>query len=413
VRVLHLIVGLSGGGSERWLRDVVALSSGDLDHRVVTVIPDGGEDPVYAEELQALAAYQPPRVAAPAKAALRGVRRHWPGQSSKLRALARGAGTLAALVRVVSAVRRSRPDVIHSHTIPDFPVALAASRLFRIPLVHTVPCLFSQLTEAGHSWMPRLYAACHPYVACFSTGEGWRELEALHVPRRKILYDLGGVDFGEVDAALARRQSHAAHVRMRLGLPAGCPIALSVGRLHESKGHMLALESLPALLERVPDLHWVVLGEGDQRLALEERIAQLGVQDHAHLVGYRRDPLVFYAAADLYLRSALLEAENFSFYEAMATGLPAVGFATGVSRDLLLSVGNGAQVPLGEAREFADAAARVLQLPDRGRSLGALGAAYARQNLDVRTSVARLAAVYLALAGGQTFETSPAPLSGR
>lgn len=392
--MLHLIAGLGGGGSERWLRDVVALSPRDLVHRVVTVIPDGGADPVFAEDLGRLAAYQPRPLRAPLTVVLGKLRKGWPPRSKALRTLVRGVGAGAALLRVMAEVRHFRPDVVHSHTVPDFPVGVAVSRAFDIPLVHTVPCLFSQLVDTGHQWTPRLYAALQSSVACFSTGEGWRELARLHVPPEKILYDLGGVDFQKVDAVLACRHNHAADVRRAMGIPADCLVALSVGRLHHSKGHMLALDSLPALLELAPDLHWVVVGEGDQRRDLEQRATRLGVQAHTHLVGYHREPLRFYAAADVYFRSTLFEPENLSFYDAMAMGLPAIGFAIGEERDLLVTVGHGVQVPQGDVTAFAHAAARVLQMPDRGRSLGALAAVYARQNLDVRSSVARLSSIY-------------------
>jgi glycosyltransferase involved in cell wall biosynthesis len=403
VRVLHLVAGLSGGGSERWLRDVVAMSPPGLDHRVVTVEPDAGRNAVYAEELVALAAYEPPRVPVLLAPALPHLRRQWPPRSNALRAVVRGAGAGAALVRVAGMARRFRPDVIHSHTVPDFPIGVAVSRAMRVPLVHTVPCLFSQLADSGRRWTPRMYATFQSSVACFSTGEGRGELEGLHVPPEKILYDLGGVDIGAADAALAERSRHAAEVRTELGLPEGCPVALSVGRLHPSKGHMLALQGLPTSLELVADVHWIVLGEGPQRPALEAMADRLGVRARTHFVGYQRDPLRFFAAADVYLRSAVLEPENLSFYESMAMALPAVGFATGESRDLLVTVGHGEQVPHGDVHAFALATARLLQRPDRGRSLGARGAAYARQHLDLSGSVDRLCAVYLQLSRDGAF----------
>jgi len=400
LRVLHLIAGVSGGGSERWLRDLVALSPPEVTHRVVSMAPDGGTNPVYADDLVRLGAYDPARFPAPLPALLDYLRRHWPTGSNGLGTLARSAGAGLALVRVATTAYQFQPDVIHSHTVPDFALGVAVSRARSVPFVHTVPCLFSQLYDTGHAWTPRLYGALQSSVACFSTGEGRRELEESGVSPDRILYDLGGVDLERVDAALADRQRHAVEVRRGLGLPSACPIALSVGRLHHSKGHMLALHSLPRLLERVPNVHWVVLGEGDQRGALEDCASRLGVQAHTHFVGYQHEPFRFLAAADVYLRSALLEPENFSFYEAMASGLPAVGVATGEPRDLLVTVGNGIQVPMGAPSAFAEAVAGLLQFPDRGRSLGELGAIYARQNLNIRSSVNRLSSVYLRLASG-------------
>ena len=70
-----------------------------------------------------------------------------------------------------------------------------------------------------------------------------------------------------------------------------------------------------------------------------------------------------------------------------AAGLPAVGFRT-PWRDLIDEVGHGELAPLHDIAAFAAAAARILRLPDQGRSLGALARDYSRRNLSVRSSVA-------------------------
>ena len=399
VRVLHLICGLGGGGSERWLRDIVRLSLDRLEHKVIPVYPQGLMDFVHSDELHAMSAYKPPRSLPPSlRQPLVRLRSDSLRLPPPIRSVARGAASAPALGHAVLVARRFRPHVLHSHTAPDFLVSLAVSMLLRIPLVHTVPCLFSQLRAAGYGWIPTLYARAHPAVALFSTGEGRAELEAVGVPSRKILYDLGGVDVRAADAFLAEREAHYAAVRRRLNLAANCPLLLTVARLDPSKGHILGVEALPAMLQDVPDLHWVVLGEGEQRRHLEDRARELGVADRLHLLGFVPDPRSYQAAAALYLHTALFEPENFSYYEAMAMGLPLVGFDTGERPDLLHTGGHGLQAPRGDVAAFARAAVTLLQMPDRGRSIGARGFAYARRHLDLSGSVARLSQVYSDLA---------------
>jgi len=298
--------------------------------------------------------------------------------------------------------RTFRPDVIHSHTQIDFVPCLSLARMMKIPLVHTVPNLFSQMHADGYGWVPRVYARTHPWVACFSTGEAHGELRALGIPADRIRYDLGGVDLDRVNAVRAERGVHAREIRRCLQLPATCRIALSVGRLHHSKGHPAGLRAVKALKERVPDIQFVVLGEGEQKRQLERMAEQLEIRDRVHLVGFQQDPLPYYAASDVYLRTARYEAENLAFYAAMAMGLPIVGFDTKDGRDLLCTVGGGVQVPQDDAKQLADAAAAMLQLEDRGRSLGRAGRIYAEDHLDLRQNVKGLTSVYQRLArGGQ------------
>lgn len=405
VRVLHLIAELGGGGSERWLWDVVRLSPPEqFEHTVATIYPDYSGNFVYADPLRSTGAYQEtaekpePRFL---HKIIKGIRRQRPRltriplMSLLLRLGANGLATW----RVAKVLMRFRPDVVHAHTLPDFILGMMIRILFNKPLIHTVPCIFSQMKDAGYGWMPKLYARLHPWVDYFSTGEGRSELISIGIPPAKILYDLGGVDLSAVAAVQAERERHRREIRERLGLAEDALIALSVGRLHPSKGHAYALEALPRLLQKFANLHWVALGEGEERAALESRAQELKVSEHVHLIGFQKNPFPYFAAADLYLRTTVLEPENLSFYQAMAMGLPVVGFDTQQQSgaDLITKVGHGHLVTNRDSEALGEASSSILALADGGRELGQRGALYCREHLDLQQSIRILSSAYAEL----------------
>ena len=404
IRVLHLIGDLGGGGSERWLWDVVRLSPpGQFEHAVVTIYPDYSDSFIYADPLRESGAYQE-RTEKPALGfvhrTLKKLRaqRHRIPDSRLLSFPLRLAANALATARVTRALVRFRPDVVHTHTLPDFILGMLIKLLLNKPLIHTVPCIFSQMKDAGYGWMPRLYKRLHTRVDYFSTGEGRSELISIGIPPARILYDLGGVDLSAVHDVQAEHDRHRREIRAQLGLSSDALIALSVGRLHPSKGHIYALEALPSLLPEFPNLHWVALGEGEERARLEARARELGVSDHVHLPGFQKSPFPFLAAADLYLRTTLLEPENLSFYQAMAFALPVVGFDTESEMpDLISKVGHGHLVANRDSAALSEAAARILRLQDCGREIGELGARYCREHLDLQQSVRILSSAYAEL----------------
>jgi glycosyltransferase involved in cell wall biosynthesis len=411
VRVLHLIAELGGGGSERWLWDVVRLSPPEqFEHTVATIYPDYSGNFIYADPLRASGAYQETS-ATPEPNFLHKTIKGLRAQRARLTAiplmslaLRLGANGLATW-RVLKVLMRFRPDVVHAHTLPDFILGMLIKLLFNKPLIHTVPCIFSQMKDAGYGWMPKLYARLHPWVDYFSTGEGRSELISIGIPPAKILYDLGGVDLQTADSVQAEHDRHRKEIRESLGVSSDARIALSVGRLHPSKGHIYALEALPSLLEQFKNLHWVILGEGEERAALEMRARELGVSDHVHLIGFQKNPFPYFAAADIYLRTTVLEPENLSFYQSMAMGLPVVGFDTGNGPDLITKVAHGHLVLNKDSSALAREAANILMLPDGGRSLGERGALYCREHLDLKQSVRILSRAYTELCGRYTGAT--------
>ena len=247
---------------------LVRLSEADrFKHHVVTIYPESSGDFIYADRLHKSGAYRPSAGKSifrfPGKI-LKGLkdRRHsFPFRRTLVRGLRFGSIGLATW-RVGVAVRQFRPDVIHVHTLPGFIPGLMMKKLFNKPLIHTVPSVFSQRVDADYGWMPKVYARFHPWVDLFFTGSSRDELTGVGIPGSKIQEIHGGVDLEAINEVLLVRESHYRDVRQAIGLPEDACIALSVGRLHSSKGHEFALEALPALLDRFPALHWVVLGEG-------------------------------------------------------------------------------------------------------------------------------------------------------
>jgi glycosyltransferase involved in cell wall biosynthesis len=252
------------------------------------------------------------------------------------------------------------------------------------------------MIDEGMPWMPKRYVRFRRSVDYFFTGYR-EELLGLGIPASKILPVNGMVNLNAINAVKAKREQFYTSTREDLQLPDDALIALSVGRLHPTKGHIFALEAIASLVGQFPALHWVLLGAGDQYAELLARAETLDVSRHVHILGFKEDPLPYYAAATLYLRTNILEAENLSSWQAMAMGLPVIGFDTGPESELINKVGHGVLVPNQDAGALSRAIAEMLGLPDRGRAIGLRGVEYSQANLDIQQAVEQYTSVYIAL----------------
>jgi glycosyltransferase involved in cell wall biosynthesis/uncharacterized membrane protein YbhN (UPF0104 family) len=411
LRVLNLIDGLSGGGSERVLCDTVRLTdSTQIRHFVSTASPEWLGNFEYAAELRAAGVYinRPPgkqilpvfalRLMAKLRDFMRGdPSEHKSGWRPPIRFFAQFGTLVISFPRAAFATVRTRPDVIHAHTFYSFVHATILGRMLRIPVIHTMPCLFVQMSDAGVSWLPHYYKWSRRMVSRYFTSYP-KELLGIGVEAKRIVVLYSVLDISSVQLVRAQREAHRQDILRRLAIPPDSVLALAVGRLHTSKGQSKAISALSLLADRFPNLHLLILGDGLERVSLENQIRSLGLVNRVHLPGFISNLLPYYAAADIYLRTYLFEGDNLSSLQALAMGVPAVGFDTNRETDVLRDAQAGLLVPPGDERALAGALDEVLSLPDRGAALGAAGAAHLDSKFDVHRLIEALEKNYRELA---------------
>ena len=129
----------------------------------------------------------------------------------------------------------------------------------------------------------------------------------------------------------------------------GRTVLMTVGRLvspQRAKGIDEVLEALPALINLVPNVVYVVVGDGPDRTRLEAKATALRVYDRVRFVGYipEESKADYYRLADAYVMPSRGEGFGIVFLEAMACGVPVMGSRVDGSREALLGGGLGVLV---------------------------------------------------------------------
>ena len=96
-----------------------------------------------------------------------------------------------------------------------------------------------------------------------------------------------------------------------------------IARLTEQKAHRVLFDAM-AQHASLQQLHLVVVGDGDLRESLKQRVVTLGLQHRVHFVGPRRDLGNILNAVDLFTMPSLWEGLPLSLVLAMGAGLPVV-----------------------------------------------------------------------------------------
>jgi glycosyltransferase involved in cell wall biosynthesis len=169
---------------------------------------------------------------------------------------------------------------------------------------------------------------------------------------------------------------------------------IALGRLDRRKGLDIALEALALVPEATLD----IVGDGDERHALEELAARLGVRERVHFSGYAGDVRDAIATADIALSSARSEGLGVALIEAMAMGRPVVALPTGGIPEVVVEGKTGWLASANDARALASVMQAAIDQPAERTRRGAAARARVEQTFSLGAMRAGYEKVYQRLA---------------
>lgn len=101
-------------------------------------------------------------------------------------------------------------------------------------------------------------------------------------------------------------------------------VILSIGRLTVEKGFELAVEACRMLLDKGYDVHWHIIGDGEEWENLTNLIVHYGVENQFQLLGLKANPYPYLAQADIYVQTSRFEGKSIAVDEAKILAKPIV-----------------------------------------------------------------------------------------
>jgi glycosyltransferase involved in cell wall biosynthesis len=276
----------------------------------------------------------------------------------------RDVGKVVPVIRRLTAIARGwRADVAVGW--------MTKAHLYTAPMAATlgIPALWFQHGTPGRTDPIDRLATLLPARFVLAPSKTVAAAQAALWPRRDVRVAYPGVELPPAD-----RTANAELLRS-LGIPAGAPVVGLVARLQRWKGVHVLVEAFPAVLERHPAAHAVVVG-GDhalepgyrqELLALADR---LGIADRVHLAGYQAGAQRWIDSFDVVVHASDNEPFGLVPLEAMALGKPLVAGAAGGPSEVLRDGVDGFLVPFGDAAGLAARIDSYLGDPELASRIG-------------------------------------------
>ena len=279
---------------------------------------------------------------------------------------------------------RNRFAAVHAiRVLPEGFAAWVVARLTRRPLV--IYAHGEELTGWGRGGKYRLlvFLLRRADVVIANSDFTRDVLLGMGVSEDSIRLIYPGVDTGRFRPGLP-----VTDLRARLQLAEQSLLLLSVGRLQRRKGFDQVIRALPTLLGEGRDVHYAIVGIGEDGAYLRELSAELGVSKRVHLLGHvPTDELPrWYNACDVFImpnRDIDGDTEGFGmvYIEAAACGKASVAGRTGGTGSAVLDEVTGLRVDGKQVSEIASALRRLLADPVLRDRLGQAGLARVKGEL--------------------------------
>src|SRR5215470_15783186 len=194
---------------------------------------------------------------------------------------------LAAVAALWRLFARTRPAIVHTHTSKAGFVGRLAARLAGVPAVihqphgHVFYGYWGPCRTAMFVTLERLAARWTDTIVTLTPREVREHLERGIGRREQYAVVPSGVPTAALRAAAPSREA----ARGRLGFGRDAFVVAGVGRLVPIKGFDLLVTALAEIATHVPDAHVLLIGDGEERAALEGHAAALGLADRLHITG--------------------------------------------------------------------------------------------------------------------------------
>lgn len=290
---------------------------------------------------------------------------------------------------LVAFCRRRRVQIWHGHDYKSNALGLLVARFCHLRLLTTVHGWVHHTRRTPLYYLvDRCCLRWYERVLCVSS-DLLTTCRQLGVRTRRCQLLENGIELEQF-----RRRLTPAAARHELGLDPTIPLVGGVGRLAAEKHFEALLTAIQLLRARGQRVQAAIIGDGPERSALQQRAAELQLQDVVRFVGHCSDVRPWYEAMDLFALSSLREAMPNVVLEAMAMQTPVVATQIAGVPDMLAHGQAGRLVPPGDAPALASALHDLLANPTRRHALSDSAFALVASRFSFEHRMDRMQAIY-------------------
>lgn len=360
MRICHIITTLDFGGAERLLLYIAQEQSQKHDFHIIYLKNKNDMQPMF-----------------PTSVTIHHASLGW---------------SCASTIRTI--VKNIKPDVVHTHLGHADWIGLWAVRGLKVKRFCTMHNIWYKWNWTDYIifFIYKLYfnvLSRDCTVICISKSVEEHVKARLAVPdsRRVLLYNA-------VPSLLPQQINSRATARTLLNLDANTFYVLFVGRFEKQKAVHTLIDAAAILKNKYPQIHFLLVGEGSLRTAIEEQVKQLQVETSTTFIGKHEQPEIFMQAANVLVLPSIFEGLGMVILEAFRASIPVVSTNIEGPKELIEDKKNGFLVTPEQPQQLADKISFLFENIELRDRMGATASLVFQKKYNIKSYVQELEKLY-------------------
>jgi glycosyltransferase involved in cell wall biosynthesis len=189
-------------------------------------------------------------------------------------------------------------------------------------------------------------------------------------------------------------------LREELGVQGNAPLVGMVANFNfHIKGHKHFLHAAREVTRKMPEVHFVLVGDGPLRVSFQAMVQEMGIGKRVHFLGTRRDVPTILSGLTVSVLCSTSEGLSNVVLESMAAAIPVVATNVGGNAELVTDRVTGYLVPPADAGALAEAVMEALANPRESRDMALRARLRAEKEFNVQAMVQKYERLYMSLMG--------------
>lgn len=274
------------------------------------------------------------------------------------------------LLRLAQFLREKQFQVLHAHDLMSNLLGVPAARFAGTPIIISsrryldLEWWCGSLRNKIAAWIYKL--STHVIVNSKSIRDLLVDRDRVRREKIKVIYN--GIDTDRFSEAISNQNANLSSIRRDSVL-----VAVVANMYSPLKGHSCLIAAAKDLCRDFPQVRFVLIGDGVERLKLEQSVEEMALQKQVLFLGSREDVPELLASCDLFVLPSESEGLPNAVLEAMAAGLPVIATSVGGVPEVIEHEVTGLLVPAGEPAALSKAILRLLRDEGLRHRLGRAG----------------------------------------